>query len=111
MLTRMEASCEPLFAAPTLSGCVPRDLTLCARLISSALALAATWSTSYQLAARSTLATSGAAPSGTASALHEGVPAIPATQEAHWMPALTHRQLQTPCPHMRTLCCMRHHLL
>ena len=108
MLTRMEASCEPLLAAPTLSGCVPRDLTLCARLISSVLALAATSSTSYQLAARSTLATSGTAPSGTGSALHEGVPAIPAAQEAQWMPALTHNQLQTPRPHRCTLCCMRH---
>ncbi len=79
MLTRTEASCAPaLLAAPTLSGWVPRDLSLCARLISSALALAATSSTSYQLAACSTLATSGTAPLGTGSGPHEGVPTMPA---------------------------------
>ena len=84
MLTRTEASCAPaLLAAPTLSGWVPRDLTLCARLISSALALAATSSTSYQLAACSTLATSGTAPLGTGSGPHEGVPTMPAPAHHH----------------------------
>ena len=79
MLTRMAASWAPLLATPTLSGCVHRLFCLCARLTSSAVALLLTSSTSYQLAARSTLATSGTAPSGTSSGRQEGVPIMPAS--------------------------------
>ena len=78
MFTRMEASCAPLLAPPTLSGWVPKDLILWARLISSAVALVDTSRTSYQLVAFSTLATSGTALLGTGSGPHEGVPTMPA---------------------------------